>query len=424
MSTALIDCNNFFVSCERVFQPGLEGKPVVVLSNNDGCVVSRSAEAKALGVKMAVPWFKLEKFARQHGIVALSSNYALYADMSARVMSTLARYSPRQEIYSIDECFLDLDEFNPESLANYAQTIRQTVRRNTGIPVCIGIAATKTLSKLANHCAKQQLAGVNGVCDFGQLSAAELSALFARIPAGEVWGVGRRSAEQLEKLKLYTVEDLRRAAPARIRQQFSISLERTVNELNGIPCLQLEDLPSARQQIIVSRSFGSPVITQADLSESVAYFTSRAAEKLREDGSVASSLCVFIRTNPFREHEQQYHESTVIPLAQPTDDTRQLVAAALHGLHSLYRSGLHYKKSGVILMGLQTKAALQPTLFDDPERDRKSARMMQAMDAINHKLGYAALGIAAIGTANNWAMRRENKTPSYTANWLELPEAN
>ncbi len=217
MPLALVDCNNFYVSCERVFNPRLEGAPVVVLSNNDGCAVARSNEVKALGVKMAEPWFKMEKLARQHGIIALSSNYALYGDMSARVMSTLSIFSPKQEIYSIDECFLDLAGFSPNMLVEYGQKIRRTVRQNVGIPVCVGIADTKTLAKLANHCAKKGFAGANGVCDFGQLSDAERSVLFSQIPVGDVWGVGRKITEKLMGMGINTVEDLRTANPERAR---------------------------------------------------------------------------------------------------------------------------------------------------------------------------------------------------------------
>lgn len=264
MPLALVDCNNFYVSCERVFNPRLEGKPVVVLSNNDGVAVARSNEVKALGIKMWEPWFKMEKIARQHGIIAYSSNYTLYGDLSARVMSILSTFSPKQEIYSIDECFLDLDGFDPQSLMTYGQMIRQAVKQSLGIPVCVGIADTKTLAKLANHCAKKGLAGADGVCDFGRLSDDERTVLFASIPVGEVWGVGRRITEKLLTMNISTVEDLRTANLERIQSQFSVVLGRTVNELNGIPCIELEEAGTPRQQIMVSRSFGSSVTCLAD----------------------------------------------------------------------------------------------------------------------------------------------------------------
>ncbi len=420
---ALVDCNNFYVSCERVFDPKLEGKPVVVLSNNDGCAVSRSNEVKALGIKMGEPWFKMEKLARRHGIIALSSNYTLYGDMSARVMSILSTFSPAQEIYSIDECFLGLDGFDPNSLPDYGQMIRQTVKRNIGIPICVGIAATRTLAKLANHCAKKALAGRDGVCDFGQLEEGRRQGLFSGIRVGEVWGVGPRITQKLQSMGIQSVEDLRKADPERIRGQFPVVLARTMEELNGVPCIELEQAGTPRQQIMVSRSFGQPVTALEDLSESVAYFATRAAEKLRHDGSVAASLCVHVRTNPFREDEPQYQRSMIVPLARPSDDTARLVNAALAGLKAIYRSGYRYKKSGVLLMGLQPKATLQPTLFDDPEKQARSDDRMRVMDAINRKMGQGSLCVAATGTRQRWAMRRERKSPNYTTEWDEIPRA-
>jgi DNA polymerase V len=423
MPVALVDCNNFYVSCERVFNPKLEGKPVVVLSNNDGCAVARSNEVKALGVKMGEPWFKLEKLAKQHGIIALSSNYALYGDMSARVMSILSSFSPQQEVYSIDECFLGLDGFPPESLMKYGQTIRRTVRQNVGIPVCVGIAETKTLAKLANHCAKKGLAGQDGVCDFGRLSDAELSKLFASLPVGDIWGIGRKISERLLGMGIETVEQLRIANPNKIRQQFSVVVERTVKELNGIPCIELEDVSTPRQQIMVSRSFGQEVSNFDDLSESIAYFATSAAEKLRKDSSVAASICVFIQTNPFKE-SPQYQRSVIVPMSQATDDTVKLVNAAIRGLGEIYRMGFGYKKSGVLLMELQPNGTIQSALFDDPTEQAKSAKLMQVMDSINRRMGKGSLTIAASGTRPRWAMRRDRKSPNYTTEWSELPVAD
>lgn len=423
MPLALVDCNNFYVSCERVFNPKLEGKPVVVLSNNDGVAVARSNEVKALGIRMADPWFKMEKIAKQHGIIAYSSNYTLYGDMSARVMSILSTFTPRQEIYSIDECFLDLDGFDPQSLVSYAQTIRQTVKRNVGIPVCVGIADTKTLAKLANHCAKKGLAGGDGVCDFGQMDEQQRRSLFASIPVGEIWGVGSRITEKLMTMNIRSVEALRSANLEMIRRQFSVVLARTVQELNGTPCIELEDDNIPRQQIMVSRSFGATVTSLEDLSESVAHFATRAAEKLRDDGSVASSVCVYIRTNPFKEDEPQYQQSLVVPLSQPSDNTTKLVKAALAGLKEIYRLGYRYKKTGVMLMGLQVKGTVQATLFDDPVEQTKSDALMHVMDSINLKMGSGSLTIAASGIRQRWAMRRELKSPNYTSDWNELPVA-
>jgi DNA polymerase V len=309
------------------------------------------------------------------------------------------------------------------TLADYGQKIRKTVKRNVGIPVCVGIADSKTLAKLANHCAKKELAGNNGVCDFGQLSDKQRSELFASIPVGEVWGIGRKLTEGLAKLNINTVEDLRCANIEYLRQQFSIVLVRTANELNGIPCIELEEAGTPRQQIMVSRSFGAPVSTLDDLSESVAFYTTRAAEKLRRDGSVAASLCVFIQTNPFKANEEQYSRSIVVPLPQPTDDTTKLVKAALCGLKAIFRPALRYRKSGVLLMGLHEKATAQRTLFDDPEEQSRSDKMMCVMDAINRSMGRDSVTIGAAGTKQRWATRREQKSPSYTSDWDELMEA-
>lgn len=423
MPIALVDCNNFYVSCERVFNPKLDDVPVVVLSNNDGVAVARSAEARALGVNMAEPWFKFEKLAKKHGIIALSSNYTLYGDMSARVMSILATFSPKQEIYSIDECFLDLNGFASDSLVDYGQKIRRTIRRNVGIPVCVGIAETKTLAKLANHCAKKGFAGADGVCDFGRLSESERSKLFAGIPVGDVWGVGRKITEKLLTMNIKTVEDLRTANPERIRSQFSIVLGRTQQELNGVPCIELDEAGTPRQQIMVSRSFGASVTALEDLSESVAYFATTAAAKLRQDGSVAASVCVYLHTNAFKEDEPQYQQSKIVPLSQPSDDTTTLVKAALSGLKQIYRGGFSYKKSGVLLMGLQPKGSIQPSLFDDTDKQAKSDGLMQVMDEINRKMGKGSMTIAASGLGHGWAMRRERMSPNYTTDWNELPIA-
>jgi DNA polymerase V len=424
MPLALVDCNNFYVSCERVFNPKLEGEPVVVLSNNDGVAVARSNEVKALGIRMADPWFKMKAIAKQHGIIALSSNYTLYGDMSSRVMSTLSTFSPKQEIYSIDECFLDLDGFDPQSLIAYGQTIRQTIKRNIGIPVCVGIADTKTLAKLANHCAKKGFAGANGVCDLGRLNEYERSVLFANIPVGDVWGAGRKITEKLLTMGIKTVEDLRTANSERIRSQFSVVLGRTVSELNGVPCIELDAASTPRQQIMVSRSFGASVTALEDLSEPVANFTTRAAEKLRHDGSVAASICVFFYTNPHKQGEPQYQQSLVVPLSQPTDDTLKLVNAALQGLRMIYRSGYQYKKTGVMLMGLQPKGSIQPTFFDNSVEQGRADSLMHVMDAINHKMGQGSVSIAASGIKQRWAMRRESKSPNYTTDWGELPVAS
>ncbi|EEF26393.1 uv inducible DNA polymerase umuc / mucb, putative [Ricinus communis] len=341
---ALVDVNNFYVSCERVFNPKLRNRPVVVLSNNDGCAVARSNEVKALGVPMGAPWFKFKDLAKQHGIIAYSSNYALYADMSNRVMSILRQFSPNQEVYSIDECFLDLTGFARRDLVVYGQDIRKRILQWTGLPVCVGIASTKTLAKLANHCAKKR-PEYHGVCNFNSLSPAALDEILDSIEVGEIWGVGRRLAPRLQQLGFHTVLDLKRADPETLRQQFSVVMEKTIRELNGTVCIELEEINPPKKQILSSRSFGVPVTDIDGLSESISLYVSRAAEKLRRQHSYAGSIYVYIRTSPFKKHDRQYSNGMTVPLPSPTDNTTKLVSVALWALKQLYRPGYHYAKA-------------------------------------------------------------------------------
>ena len=428
---ALIDCNNFYVSCERLFQPRLEGKPVVVLSNNDGCVVSRSQEVKDLGVKMGAPWFQLKDLARRHGIIALSSNYTLYADLSNRVMRLLSQWSPDQEIYSIDESFLDLtgiaESFSigpssPDSLTRYAQHMRRTIRQCVGITVCVGIAPSKTLAKLANHVAKKQQR-YDSVCDFNAMSAMELDALLAQIEVGEVWGVGRRSTSRLQQMGINTVLELKQAQPARIRAEFGVVLERTVAELNGVACLELDDVTPPRQQIICSRSFGVPVSLLPDLEQAVIAYTTRAAEKLRHQHSLAGGIQVYIRTNPHKESDPQYQQARLLPLFEPTNDTRLLCHAALGGLRQIYRSGYAYQKAGVMLTEIIPATARPRTLFDDVAAQQKSASLMATLDRINRRMGSGTMQLLGEGVSKNWSMRRGNMSQRYTTEWDELAVA-
>lgn len=416
---ALVDVNNFYVSCERVFNPKLRNRPVVVLSNNDGCAVARSNEVKALGVPMGAPWFKFKDLAKQHGIIAYSSNYALYADMSNRVMSILRQFSPNQEVYSIDECFLDLTGFARRDLVVYGQEIRKRILQWTGLPVCVGIAATKTLAKLANHCAKKRLE-YQGVCNFNSLSPAALDEILASIEVGEIWGVGRRLAPRLQKLGLYTVLDLKRADPETLRQQFSVVIEKTIRELNGKVCIELEEVNPPKKQILSSRSFGVPVTDMDGLSESISLYVSRAAEKLRRQQSYAGSIYVYIRTSPFKEHDRQYSNGMTIPLPSPTDNTTKLVSVALWALKQLYRPGYHYAKAGIMLGDLVPATAIQTDLFSTMQPNTKSERLMQAMDMINRKMGKESIKVASEGFKRPWKMKQENKSPSYTTRWDEI----
>jgi DNA polymerase V len=439
---ALVDCNNFYASCEKLFDPKLAGVPIVVLSNNDGCVVARSAEVKALGIPMGGPWFKLQAQARQHGIIPFSSNYALYADMSNRVVDILAQFSPAIEVYSIDECFLDLAALAALTglaaggRAAYGQQIRERIQRWLGLAVCVGIASTKTLAKLANHCAKKDLAGSAGVCDFTALTPAQLRALFATLDVGEVWGVGRQLAPRLRALKIMTVLDLYAADTAFIRRHFSVLLERTVQELRGTSCLSLEDGPSERQQIMCSRSFGERIYDLENLAQAVSSHISRAAEKLRRQGALAGALTVYLRTSPFTSFNawsasraaSDHHQSTLTrPLPEATADSRLLAREALRILSQIYRPGLAYQKTGVIVSEICPYRQHQPSLFARPEAIRSSAgneRLMQTLDHINARWGRGTLRLAAEGHTGDWHMKREHLSPGYTTAWAGLPVVN
>lgn len=420
-SIALVDCNNFYVSCERVFNPKLEHKPVVVLSNNDGCAVARSHEVKALGVQMGQPWFQLKDLARQHGIVALSSNYALYADMSNRVMSILSEFSPEQEVYSIDESFLDLTGFHGRSLTKHGQEIRHRVRQWTGLPVCVGIGATKTLAKLANHIAKKNQQ-FDGVCDLNAMTPQEQDQWLSRIEVGEVWGVGRRLAPQLQAIGISAVLDLKRANPAVLSSRFSVVMEKTIRELNGTVCIELEEIIRPKKQIISSRSFGVPVTDLESLEQAVSLYVSRAAEKLRRQESFAGTVHVYIRTSPFNETEPHYSNSMTIPLPEQTDDAMQLTRVALWGLRRIYRGGYKYQKAGVMLSEIVNQEGRQTDLFASP-RHGKPSKVMAIMDQINNLMGRETIKLAAQGFRQPWKMKQGNKSPAYTTCWDELPVA-
>lgn len=416
-SIALVDGNNFYVSCERVFDPKLEGRPVVVLSNNDGCVVSRSDEAKAIGIKMGVPYFQIKHLEKSHGLLWLSSNYALYGDMSARMMNILCGFAPEQEVYSIDECFLDFTGVHVDTISR-GQDIRERVNKFIGVKTCVGFGASKTLAKLANHVAKKQKQYC-GVFDWSALPADKRDAKMAEIEVGEVWGVGRRINAQLATLGVRTVLDLRRADPAAIRRRFSVVMERTVAELNGLSCLDLEETATRKEQILCSRSFGRPVTTYPELKEAVLSYITRAAERMRGQGSACSQVTVFIHTNIFKEGTPQYSRSVLVPLSVASNDTRRLAAAAVHGLQRIYRSGFEYKKAGVMLTELQPAAAVQDDLFSGYDRER-STRLMATLDRINRDHGMNTVTFAGAGIQRPWRMQSGKKSPRYTTSWDEL----
>lgn len=418
---ALVDGNNFYVSCERVFDPALEHRPVVVLSNNDGCVVSRSEEAKALGIRMGVPFFEIRSLVKSHGLVWLSSNYALYGDMSARMMRLLGEFTPRQEIYSIDESFLDFSDM-PGNTAVIGRDIHRRIRQYLGITTCTGIGSTKTLAKLANHVAKTHKA-CSGVFDWAELPAVEQSALMNSIDVGKVWGVGRKLATRLKLMDINTVLHLKNTNTAKMRKEFSVVMERTIAELNGESCLELEDITVPKAHIQATRSFGRPVTAMAELREAVTSYVIRAAERLRAQHSVCSRVSIYIHTGKHSPEILSYSPSIMVPLAAPTDDTRRLCAAALRGLEQIYRPGYRYKKAGVMLTGLQAAAATQADLFADKQQPR-AARLMATMDAINQTYGMNTATFAGAGIEQPWRMQSMRRSPRYTTSWHELAVAS
>ncbi len=419
---ALVDINNFYVSCERVFAPQLESTPMVVLSNNDGCAVARSNEVKALGVKMGTPWFQMKDLAKQYGILACSSNYTLYHDMSQRVVQILRQFTPHLEVYSIDESFLAIESVlqSYDSPVHLGKDIKERIKQWTGLPVCVGIAPSKTLAKFANHLAKKQNI-FGGVCDLSTMNKQDLYQWMSEVSVAEVWGVGRRIAKRLETMGIQTVLDLTQAPPQMMRLQFGVVMERLCYELRGVSCLRLEEITPPKQQIIASRSFGKLVIGLDELAESVATHTTRAAEKLREQHSVAGLITVFIQTNRFMRNEPQYSQSIQMPLVAPTDNTFKLTEVAIEGLKAIYKKGYRYKKAGVVLSLIADQPVVQSSLFEGGLGKGQSGRLMKTLDAINAKYGKHTLRPAATGTQQTWRMKSENVSPHYTSHWDQLP---
>jgi DNA polymerase V len=432
---ALVDGNNFYVSCERVFRPSLNGIPAVVLSNNDGCCVARSNEAKALGIKMGAPYFHVKHFEETHGLVALSANFALYGDLSDRMMSIAAGLGPTQEIYSIDESFIGMDGVGGD-LVERSHKIRSRILQWVGIPCGIGIGSTKTLAKLANHIAKtaERKPGVYPdqlaqVCNLAALSPSELATVFAATEVGEVWGIGRRIGKQLIEGGIETVQDLVRMDPATIRRGWSVVLERTVRELQGTQCIGLDDSPAPKKEIACTRSFGHPVMELSELTEAITEFSSRAAEKVRKQHSMAGDVMVFIRTSPFRK-DPQYSRSIVVPLRRPTADTGTIVQAAIIGLQAIFQREYKYAKAGVMLLDLQPDSVHQGELAfgeDDALDDiADKARLMSALDTINQRFGKGTMKMASAGLGGDrrvWSMKQERRTPGYTTDWDDIPVA-
>ena len=411
---AIADCNNFYASCERVFQPHLNGKPVVVLSNNDGCVIARSNEAKALGVAMGAPYFKIEQYLRQEGVAVFSSNYALYGDMSQRVMCILAGFSPRAEVYSIDECFLDLFGI-PGNLTEYCLHIGKIVKQYTGIPISIGIAPTKTLAKLANRIAKKDKS-TGGVLDWRDVDADEM---LRTVALDDIWGISRRLKARLEAMGIHNAFELCHSEPRRIRQHFGVVVERIVSELSGIICIPLEEMPSPKKQIMTSRSFGTKLTEYNDLLAAITYFASRAGEKLRNQQLTTNALMVFIQTSPFDNSKPQYGNSATIQFDYPTSDSSKLINAAQSGLRSIFRRNFSYQKAGVLLPDLLPKGVGQLSLFGATDVER-SDQLMSALDRINRRHGKSSIRFGSELVSDRWRMRQQFKSPSYTTRWDEL----
>ncbi len=419
---ALVDVNNCYVSCERIFNPSLNNRPVIVLSSNDGCAVARSQEAKDIGIKMGVPVFQIQDIIKKHDVQVFSSNFALYGAMSRRFMTLLGMYvAPgEQEIYSVDECFLDLTSYEHLfDLTDYAQDIRKTAWQWLTLPCCVGIGRSKTEAKIANHLAKKNKF-FNGVCNLVDMDPCSTEAMLAQIDVGEVWGVGRKLEAQLKAMEIKTALQLREASPALIRAKFTVVLERTVRELRGVSCLDLEEVAPDKQQIMCSRSFGQYVYDRDPLAEVVASYVARAAEKLRQQGSLAGALSVFIRTNPFNPKEPQYQRNLTLPLPDATSDTRELVYWASHILRRLYRLGYAYQKAGVMLSDLRPAALAQGSLLAAVDPDR-SQNLMATLDAINQRWGRGTLKTAAEGVTQPWQMKRQRLSPRYTTDWAGLP---
>ena len=415
---ALIDANHFYVACERVFNPRLEGRPVVVLSNNDGCVVARSPEAKALGIPMGAPWFQYREPARRERIVALSSNYALYADLSDRLMAVLGAFSPRQEVYSIDECFLDLAG-RAENPTAYGQAMRQRAAHWLGLPVCVGIGASKTLAKLANHLAKQDPAGP-GVYDFGAQTPALHDAQLAALAVDAVWGIGPRGAAQLRQYGLHTARDVRDADPKTVRRRFGVVVERIVWELRGVACLPLVTLPPPKQQIIASRAFGCPVRALEALQAAVAHHVGRAAARLRRQDSQAQALQVVLRPHREGAAAAPPHLTGQRRLAAPTADPAHLIPVALSVVTALYQPGRRYQGAGVRLMDLRSVHQAQQDGWTALDDERTAARLA-VMDHINARWGAGTLRVAREGFQPPWAMRQNHRSPASTTRWADLP---
>ncbi len=419
---ALVDCNNFYVSCERVFNGNLENKPVAVLSNNDGCFIARSSEVKALGVPMGAAVYQWQDVIDKNGIILFSANFPLYGDMSHRVMKTLEELCPEMEIYSIDEAFLDLTNMKIANITKYAENIKETVQKWTGIPVSVGIGSTKTLAKAANKLAKK-IPENKGVFNFLDFENAD--EYLEKLDVADIWGVGRKYTKLLQRYNINNAKDFKHADKNFIKTRMTVSGERTQMELSGISCIPMSKNPPPKKAIAFTRSFGKYQKTYEELSESVAYFTRKIGEKLRAQDSVANYLQVFVLTNFHRKDLPQYHNNVIVKLARPSSFSPLLIAAALQGLKSIYRQGFMYKKAGVLALALQPSKHVQYNFLEtDPVAQKLAeSKLMKAVDGINHRVGADVLKYAAEGVDRGWWMKQTKKSNRYTTKWEEILQA-
>lgn len=412
---ALVDCNSCYASCEQIFRPDLRDKPVVVLSNNDGCIIARSKEAKALGIPDLDAYFKLAPLLRNNKVHIFSANFTLYGDVSHRVMTTLKQYSPEVEVYSIDEMFLYLSGMGDWNLKTFAQEIKKTVWKEVRMPVCVGIAPSKTLSKLANHAAKK-IPQANGVCVLD--TAGKWRWVLRRMPVNKVWGVGAAFSKKLNGLSIYSAYDLASADPKRLRQQFNVNIERTINELNGIACIALDEQPPAKKNIFCTRSFGDKPCELKPIEDAVSAYAARAAEKLRAQNHYVKTLQVFINTSPFEP--DYYSRSVIVKLPYGSNDTRMIAGAAKRAVKQIFIPGKRYLKAGVGLIDLHDKRFMQSDLFQAGQ-PIQAEQLMSVMDKINQRYGQGASFLAAEGSKKRWRMRQNFLSPCYTTRWADIP---
>ncbi|MFX5470508.1 DUF4113 domain-containing protein [Acinetobacter baumannii] len=409
----LIDVNNMYVSCERVFDPSLNDKPVIVLSNNDGCAVARSNESKALGIKMGVPLFQIKDIVQQHNVIVLSSNYAMYAEMSRRFHTILASYVTDEEVepYSIDECFVDFSAYEKNfDLEKVGQQMRQQIWKWLGLPVCVGIGRSKTEAKIANHIAKKN-PGFNSVCDLVNMDPCNKEYYFAQIDVSEVWGVGRKHSKKLQAMGINTVLDLACAEPREMQKRFSIVMARTIYELQGISCIEIEHTPPSKKQIVASRSFGSRVTELTDLKEAISMYAQDACKRLRDEESLCGCLLVFVQSSPFDESAPFYNKSITGAFSEPTDCTTDFVRAAVRMVSDIFKEGIKYKKCGVVLTGLEPKSGHTYDLLTDFETIEKKEKLMKTLDNVHTKFGKKKLGVGPCYIpGRTWTMSRDKLT--------------